>query len=204
MTFLEAVAVLLAGAAAGTINTVVGSGTLITFPTLLALGVPPVTANVSNTIGLVPGSVSGAIGYRRELEGQLPRLLRLGNNLLDGVIVNVVMFTMVLLVMLPPVIVNPEFDTEHTLLMACAYLIAFATSVAYYWLFELRWGRTPAKWATGTKVVRTDGGAPSSGQILGRSAARLIPFESLVIFFNADRLTLHDLVSGTRVVRAPR
>nr|WP_157347607.1 sulfite exporter TauE/SafE family protein [Nocardioides sp. MAH-18] len=73
----EIVAVLLAGVAAGTINTVVGSGTLITFPTLLAFGVPPVTANVSNTIGLVPGSVSGAIGYRRELEGQRSRVLRL-------------------------------------------------------------------------------------------------------------------------------
>ncbi len=79
-------AVLLAGIAAGTINTVVGSGTLITFPTLLALGVPPVTANVSNTIGLVPGSVSGAIGYRRELAGQRSRILRLGTaSLLGGI-----------------------------------------------------------------------------------------------------------------------
>jgi uncharacterized membrane protein YfcA len=79
-------AVLLAGVAAGTINTVVGSGTLITFPTLLAFGVPPVTANVSNTIGLVPGSLSGAIGYRRELAGQRSRLLRLGTaSLLGGV-----------------------------------------------------------------------------------------------------------------------
>jgi len=77
VTLWEMVAVFLAGTAAGTINTVVGSGTLITFPTLLALGVPPVTANVSNNIGLVPGSVSGAYGYRRELEGQLARLLRL-------------------------------------------------------------------------------------------------------------------------------
>jgi uncharacterized membrane protein YfcA len=71
-------AVLLAGMAAGTINTVVGSGTLITFPTLLALGVPPVTANVSHNIGLVPGTLSGAYGYRRELAGQQARLLRLG------------------------------------------------------------------------------------------------------------------------------
>jgi uncharacterized membrane protein YfcA len=67
-----------AGLAAGTINTVVGSGTLITFPVLLSLGVPPVTANVTNTIGLVPGSLSGAIGYRRELAGQRDRLVRLG------------------------------------------------------------------------------------------------------------------------------
>src|SRR6478735_1708031 len=71
-------AIFLAGIAAGTINTVVGSGTLITFPTLLAVGIPPVTANVSNTLGLVPGSLSGAIGYRRELTGQRPRLVRLG------------------------------------------------------------------------------------------------------------------------------
>ena len=77
MSLLEALLIGLAGLAAGTINTVVGSGTLITFPTLLAFGVPPVTANVSNTIGLVPGSLSGAIGYRRELAGQRPRVLRL-------------------------------------------------------------------------------------------------------------------------------
>jgi uncharacterized membrane protein YfcA len=77
VSLFEAVAILLAGVAAGTINTVVGSGTLITFPTLLAFGIPPVTANVSNTVGLVPGSISGAIGYRRELTGQRSRVLRL-------------------------------------------------------------------------------------------------------------------------------
>jgi len=77
VSLLEAVLIGLAGLAAGTINTVVGSGTLITFPTLLAFGVPPVTANVSNNIGLVPGSLSGAIGYRRELAGQRGRVLRL-------------------------------------------------------------------------------------------------------------------------------
>jgi uncharacterized membrane protein YfcA len=74
---LEAAAILLAGVAAGSINAVVGSGTLITFPTLLAFGVPPVTANVSNNLGLVPGSVAGAVGYRRELTGQKSRVLRL-------------------------------------------------------------------------------------------------------------------------------
>jgi uncharacterized membrane protein YfcA len=70
----EVIAIGLAGLAAGAINTVVGSGTLITFPVLLAFGYSPVTANVSNTIGLVPGSLSGAVGYRRELEGQRLRL----------------------------------------------------------------------------------------------------------------------------------
>jgi uncharacterized protein len=74
----EALTILLAGLGAGTINAVVGSGTLLTFPTLLAFGFPAVTANVSNTIGLVPGSVAGAWGYRRELRGQRDRALRLG------------------------------------------------------------------------------------------------------------------------------
>lgn len=63
---------------AGTINTVVGSGTLFTFPVLLAVGYSPVVANVSNTVGLVPGSAAGAVGYRRELSGQRQRLLALG------------------------------------------------------------------------------------------------------------------------------
>ena len=74
----EIAAIAAAGMAAGAINTLVGSGTLITFPVLLAFGYSPVTANVSNTIGLVPGSVAGAIGYRRELEGQRTRVLRFG------------------------------------------------------------------------------------------------------------------------------
>ena len=78
MTLPEAIAVFAAGVFAGGINAVVGSGSLVTFPTLLAFGVPPVLANVSNNVGLVPGSASGAFGYRRELAGQRGRLLRLG------------------------------------------------------------------------------------------------------------------------------
>src|SRR5256885_5609709 len=78
MTPAEVAAIVGAGVAAGTINTIVGSGSLITFPTLLAFGYPPVVANVSNTVGLVPGSLSGAWGYRRELAGQGRRLIRLG------------------------------------------------------------------------------------------------------------------------------
>lgn len=86
MSPIEATLVALAGVFAGAINTVVGSGTLITFPVLLAIGYPPVVANASNSIGLVPGGVAGAIGYRRELTGQRPRLIRLGAcSLLGGV-----------------------------------------------------------------------------------------------------------------------
>ncbi len=68
------------------INTVVGSGTLITFPVLLAFGYAPVVANVTNTVGLVPGSAAGAYGYREELSGQWRRTARLAcASLLGGV-----------------------------------------------------------------------------------------------------------------------
>ena len=77
MGVLEALAIFAAGIVAGTMNTIVGSGTLVTFPTLLGFGYSPVVANVSNTVGLVPGSVAGSIGYRRELEGQRNRTIRL-------------------------------------------------------------------------------------------------------------------------------
>ncbi|HTA34702.1 MAG TPA: sulfite exporter TauE/SafE family protein [Solirubrobacteraceae bacterium] len=86
MSIGEIVAIAAAGLAAGAINTLVGSGTLITFPVLLAFGYAPVTANVSNTIGLVPGNASGAFGYRRELGGQRTRVVRFGaSSLLGGI-----------------------------------------------------------------------------------------------------------------------
>ena len=86
MSAWHVVGILAAGAAAGAINAVVGSGTLITFPVLLAFGYPPVVANVSNTVGLVPGSAAGAVGYRRELTGQQARAVRLGAASLVGAI----------------------------------------------------------------------------------------------------------------------
>lgn len=91
MSWLELVALLAAGIGAGLINTVVGSGTLLTFPTLLALGVPPVVANVSNTVGLVPGSMSGVAATRPELRGQRSRAVRLGVASLVGGIAGAVL-----------------------------------------------------------------------------------------------------------------
>ena len=114
MSPLEGVLIALAGVAAGTINTVVGSGTLITFPTLLAFGVPPVTANVSNTVGLVPGSMSGVFGYRRELAGQGARVLRLGSASLLGGVVGAL-----LLLWLP----SSAFDTIVPVLIALGVVL---------------------------------------------------------------------------------
>ncbi|MEU3078472.1 sulfite exporter TauE/SafE family protein [Streptomyces laurentii] len=91
LSIWEMLAVFGAGTAAGAMNTVVGSGTLITFPVLLATGLPPITANVSNALGLVPGSISGAIGYRSELKGQTARVLRLGVAALLGGLVGAIL-----------------------------------------------------------------------------------------------------------------
>jgi uncharacterized membrane protein YfcA len=87
MSVPEALAIVAAGLAAGTINTVVGAGSLITFPTLLAFGYPAVLANVSNTVGLVPGSASGVVAYRSELGGQARRLAVLGTASTIGAVV---------------------------------------------------------------------------------------------------------------------
>nr|WP_027499455.1 sulfite exporter TauE/SafE family protein [Rhodococcus sp. UNC363MFTsu5.1] len=74
MPITEMIVIALAGFGAGAINALVGSGTLITFPTLVAFGYPPVVATMSNAVGLVAGGVSGTWGYRRELRGQWDRL----------------------------------------------------------------------------------------------------------------------------------
>ena len=90
-TWLQALAIVLAGLGAGTINTVVGSGSLITFPTLVAVGLPPLSANVSNTVGLVPAAFTGVYGYRRELRGLRPVVLRLLSATVTGAIVGTVL-----------------------------------------------------------------------------------------------------------------
>lgn len=114
MSLWESLAVLAAGIGAGTINTIVGSGTLITFPVLLATGLPPVTANVSNTLGLVPGSLSGAFGYRKELKGQGSRVLRLGAVSLVGGLAGAI-----LLLTLP----SDSFDTIVPVLIGLALVL---------------------------------------------------------------------------------
>jgi uncharacterized membrane protein YfcA len=87
VTLLEAIAVTAAGFAAGGVNAIVGSGSLITFPVLLAVGYPSVVANVSNTVGLVPGGISGVIGYRRELRGQWRRVAILAGGTATGALI---------------------------------------------------------------------------------------------------------------------
>lgn len=127
MTWLEMLAVLAAGVAAGGINAIVGSGSLITFPALVAVGFSPVTANVSNALGLSFGNVSAVWGYRRELEGQRRRCLIAGTGTMFGALVGGV-----LLLSLPERVF--EAVVPALILLACA-LMAFrpAPKLSHGW-----------------------------------------------------------------------
>jgi uncharacterized membrane protein YfcA len=114
VTVGHAVAIVFAGVWAGMINTIVGSGTLVTFPVLLLLGYPPLTANVSNGLGLVPGSLAGAIGYREELRGLRGRVVRLAVATVLGAVLGAV-----LLLSLPAA----AFDAVVPVLVAVAVVL---------------------------------------------------------------------------------
>ena len=142
---IEALAIFGAGIAAGTINTVVGSGTLITFPTLLAFGYPRVLANVSNNVGLVPGVASGVYGYRAELTGQRRRVIRLGSASVCGGLLGAI-----LLLVLPA----EAFKAIVPALIGLALVLV----VAQPWL---------AKWVAARQRAREN--APGS-RVKGRAA----------------------------------
>src|SRR4051794_19740168 len=76
MVVAEAALLLVAGLAAGTVNAVAGGGSLVTFPGMLAIGLPPVAANVSNALSVAPGYASSVVGSRADLIGQGRRILR--------------------------------------------------------------------------------------------------------------------------------
>jgi uncharacterized membrane protein YfcA len=84
---------LLAAAAllAGAVNAVAGGGSLLSFPALLAVGYPAITANVTNSVALTPGYFGGTLGYRRELTGQRARIIALGVTSATGAVVGAVL-----------------------------------------------------------------------------------------------------------------
>src|SRR5699024_3751144 len=122
---LEVLAIFLAGVSAGTINTIVGSGTLITFPTLVAFGYPPVVATMSNAIGLVPGNASGTRGYRPELTGYWRRFLPLLPASFAGAITGAI-----LLLVLP----DDAFETIVPILLVLALVLVVAQPRIQAWV----------------------------------------------------------------------
>lgn len=117
MTWFEAIMIVLAGLAAGTINTIVGSGTLVTFPTLIAFGFDPRIATMSNAIGQVAGGASGTWGYRRELTGQRGNIVQQMPASLAGAVVGAL-----LLLILPP----DAFRTIVPFLLVFAIVLVLA------------------------------------------------------------------------------
>jgi uncharacterized membrane protein YfcA len=87
---LELLAVAAAGAAAGASNAIAGAGSLITFPTMVALGLPPLSANVTNTVGIVPGAIGGSLGYTDLLREQGERFTRFLAPMLLGAVLGTV------------------------------------------------------------------------------------------------------------------
>lgn len=138
MSALEIVAIVLAGLAAGTINTIVGSGTLITFPVLLFFGYPPVTANISNSLGLVPGGLTGAWGYRHELKSLGPMVRRLAPASFVGSITGAL-----LLLVLPP----EAFEAIVPALILLALVLVVAGPRLQRWAAQRHADHiTPGRW----------------------------------------------------------
>ena len=159
---LRALAIFAAGLAAGTINTVVGSGTLITFPTLLAFGYPPVLANVSNNVGLVPGVASGVHGYRSDLGGQRRRLIRLGSASVCGGLVGAI-----LLLTLP----QSAFKDIVPALIGLAVVMVIVQPRLAKWVAERQRARAAQATPDGAGGMGASVGADADGASVGAVAS---------------------------------
>jgi uncharacterized RDD family membrane protein YckC len=89
---------------------------------------------------------------------------------------------------------------DEAILNLVGFAVGVLVAVSYFVVMEALFQRTIAKFLTGTRVVTPDGGRPSFGQIVGRSFARLIPFEAFSFLGSANPIGWHDSLSGTRVV----
>jgi uncharacterized membrane protein YfcA len=164
--FLQALAIFAAGLAAGTINTVVGSGTLITFPTLLAFGYPPVLANVSNNVGLVPGVASGVHGYRAELAGQRRRIIRLGSASASGGLVGAI-----LLLVLPA----DAFEAIVPALIGVAVVMVLIQPRLARWMARRQVDRSAAAPGDGDPGADPDPARPPQPLDGGTTAVGVLP-----------------------------
>jgi len=185
----EVVALLAAGMAAGTINTIVGSGTLITFPTLLFFGFPPLVANVSNTIGLVAGGLTGVHGYRAELVGQGRTLRRLVPASLLGSVTGAI-----LLLKLP----ESAFDAVVPVLIAAALLLVLFGPRLQAWAAA----RHPDHDSLGRRLVMTVGifAAGVYGGYFGAAQGiLLVGIMSVLITISLQRINGLKNVLGTVV-----
>jgi uncharacterized membrane protein YfcA len=195
VNLLDAAAIFAAGVAAGSINTVVGSGSLITFPTLLALGYPPVVANVSNNIGLVPGGVTGAYGYREELKGQRGRLVRLASASFIGAVIGGL-----LLLGLPA----EAFNVIVIALILIALVLVVVQPRLQGWMVRRREGEHrphggPVLWA-GVLLAGMYGGYFGAAQGIILIALLGIMLDDDLQRINAGKNVLSAVVNGTAAI----
>lgn len=192
MSLFHALVIFAAGLAAGCINVIVGSGSLITFPTLVALGYAPVVANVSNTVGLVPGSVSGAYGYRRELNGQRARALSLGAASLLGAV------TGGLLLLVLPV---ETFKVVVPVLIAIACVLVVVQPRLSVWLGDRRRHPDGGPWLwLGTLASGVYGGYFGAAQGVVLMALLAIFLDEHLQRLNAVKNVLTGVVNGAAAV----
>lgn len=99
-------------------------------------------------------------------------------------------------------LVGPPTSEGDSTLDVLGMIVGLLTSLGYFVFMELAFQRTIAKFITGTRVVSADGSPPSTGQIIGRSFARFVPFEPFSFLGSKNPVGWHDSWSGTRVVTA--
>lgn len=161
-TWWEIALVLFAGVGAGAINAVVGSGTLITFPALVAFGVSPVVATMSNAVGLVPGNITSSLGYREELRGQWGRIASFVPASILGSLTGAY-----LLLHLPP----DAFETIVPVLLVLALVMVIGQPALSRYLKERNLKRAGAEGSEAVAVAESN----TTGQISkGRYALVLI------------------------------
>src|SRR3954469_1064328 len=143
MSPADALLVAASGLGAGAVNAVAGGGTMLSFPALLAVGVPALTANITSSVGLLTGYAGGSVAYRRELEGQRSRVLALAPYAVVGGVAGALLL-----------LVTPENAFEAVvpflLLLACGLLAVQPRLAAM--LARQRHGSTDLHWGVRAAV----------------------------------------------------
>jgi len=152
----------------------------------------------------VPQSTGEALSRGRgeiELVSQGKRFV---NFLIDRVVMTIATFAAGIVLGVILAVVDPDgTSVPEPAIDIVGFVLGLVVVFGYFVFFEACFQRTPGKFVTGTKVVDENGGRPSFGQILGRSACRFIPFEAFSFLFGDSNRVVgwHDTIPKTRVVK---